>query len=1282
MSDSERSIVTYTSISSDDGSSNVGSLGVIVLGYDGLSMMPEDPYTYVEAGMQEPPLPNFVPKHVYPEFMPPEDDVLLDKEQPLPTAVSPTADLPGYITESDPKEDLKDDDEDPEKDPSDYPTDRDDDEEDESFGDDANDEEEDEDKDKEKEKEHLASSDSVSPPAYRTTARMPVLAQTPIPFPPETKVNILLAIPTPPPSPLTSYSSPLSWIPSPPLPVSSPLPISPLPLPVIPTHPLGYKATMIRLRAESPSTSHSLPLPPHMVVQPNVLEVMLPPQKRLCIALGPKFKVGECSSAPTARPIGGFRTYYGFVGTLDAEIRHEPDREIGYEITDVWEDQDEIAEEIPAMILLLSGQLNSLCKDRCSHPRITRLIESEARASHEAWVQSIDVSDMTRSEMVALQNQQRPARDLAHPDVPEEAGSSFYICYDCMKSNGYYIFYNLKKMAQTRSTTRVSPGTTTTTTSVINAQLKALIDQGVANALAARDAKRTQNDDDSHNSRTSSRRIEGTNQLALMCGRMLPKKSDKIEKYVGGLPNMIYGSVMASKLKTMQDANQQQNKRQNISMAYTAGSGKKKPYEGSKPLCSKCNYHHDGLCAPKCHKCNRVVHLDRDYKSPTNANTANNQTGTRAGQKATFFECGAQGHFKRECPKLKNNNRVNQGGNGNALAKVYVVGNAWTNSDSNIITGMLLLNNRYTFILFNTGSDRSFMSTAFSSQIDIAPTTLDHYYDVELADRRIVEIHIDLMPGATPVARAPYRLAPSKMKELSDQLQELSKKGFIRPSSSPWGASVLFVKKTDGSFQMCIDYRELNKLTVKNRYPLPRIDDLFDQLQGSLIYSKIDLRSGLAGYYRRFIAGFSKITKSMTKLTRKGAKFDLGDKEEAAFQLIMQKLCSAPILALSEGSEDFVVYCDASHKGLGVVLLQREKVIAYASQAQIEAQKTENFKKEDVGGMIRKDIPKERLEPHADGTLYLNGRSWLPRYDDLRIVIMHQSHKSKYSIHLGSDKMYQDMKKLYWWPNMKADITTYVRKCLTCAKVKAEHQRPSGEPDPMERLVRINLKEVVTRHGIPVSIICDRDPRFVSNFWRSLQKALGTSFAYHPQTDGQSERTIETLKDMLCAYAIDFGKGWVNHLSLVEFSYNNSYHASIKAVPFEALYDQKCPSLVCWAKEGVVHFGKREKRNPRYIGPFKVLAKHGAVAYKLEHSQELSRVHNTFHVSNLKKCYTDEPLAVSLDGLRIDDKLHFVEEAIEIIDREVKRLKQSHITTIEVRWNSRRGLEFTWERKD
>ncbi|GJT52226.1 reverse transcriptase domain-containing protein [Tanacetum coccineum] len=568
---------------------------------------------------------------------------------------------------------------------------------------------------------------------------------------------------------------------------------------------------------------------------------------------------------------------------------------------------------------------------------------------------------------------------------------------------------------------------------------------------------------------------------------------------------------------------------------------------------------------------------------------------------------------------------------------------------------------------------------------------------------------------------------------------------------------------------------------------------------------------GLVGYYRRFIEGFSKISKPMTKLTQKKVKFEWGDKQETAFQLLKQKLCSAPILALPEGSEDFIIYCDASIKGLGAVLMQREKVIAYASRqlkiheknytthdlelgavvfslklwrhylygtkctvftdhkslqhilnqkelnmrqrrwlellsdydceiryhpgkanvvadalsrkerepplrvralvmtiglnlpkqildAQTEARKPENIKNEDVGGMLvenSKDPEKlrtEKLEPRADGTLCLNGRSWLPCYGDLRTVIMHESHKSKYSIYPGFEKMYQDMKKLYWWPNMKANIATYVSKCLTCAKVKAEHQRPSGllvQPDiPQWKWDNITMdffmKLPKSSQGYDtIWVIVDRltksaifvpmretDP--MDKLARmSLQNALGTSLdmstAYHPQIDKQSERTIQTLEDMLCACAIDFGKGWVNHLPLVEFSYNNSYHASIKAAPFEALYGRKCRSPVCWAEvgdkvmlkvspwKGVIRFGKRGKLNPRYVGPFKVLEKVGEVAYKLELLEELSRVHNTFH---------------------------FFEEPVEIMDREVKHLKRSRILLVNVRWNSKRGPEFTRERED
>ncbi|GJW75578.1 putative reverse transcriptase domain-containing protein [Tanacetum coccineum] len=305
---------------------------------------------------------------------------------------------------------------------------------------------------------------------------------------------------------------------------------------------------------------------------------------------------------------------------------------------------------------------------------------------------------------------------------------------------------------------------------------------------------------------------------------------------------------------------------------------------------------------------------------------------------------------------------------------------------------------------------------------------------------------------------------------------------------------------------------------------------------------------------------------------------------------------------------------------------------------------------------------------------------------------------------------------------------------------KSAHFLPMREDDTLEKLTRQYLKEVVSRHGVPVSIISDRVGKFTLHFWKSLNKALRTrldmSTAYHPQTNGQSERTIQTLEDMLRAYVLDFGKGWDKHLQLVEFSYNNSYYTGIKAAPFEALYRRKYRSPICWAEvgdrqltgleiihettekivqiksriqaardrqksyadvrrkpiefqigdkvmlkvspwKGVIRFGKRVKLNPRYIGPFNIIAKVGTVAYHLELPERLSRVHSTFHVSNLKKCMADEPLAMPMDEIQIDDKLHFIKEPVKILDREAKRLKQSRIPIVKVRWNSRRGLEFT-----
>ncbi|KAI3696894.1 hypothetical protein L6452_29499 [Arctium lappa] len=908
---------------------------------------------------------------------------------------------------------------------------------------------------------------------------------------------------------------------------------------------------------------------------------------------------------------------------------------------------------------------------------------------------------------------------------------------------------------------------------------------------------------------------------------------------------------------------------------------------------------------------------------------------------------------------------------------------------------------------------------------------------------RQVEFRIDLMPGAAPIAKAPYRLAPSEMQEMVAQLQELFEKGFIRPSSSPWGAPVLFVKKKDGTMRMCIDYRELNKATVKNRYPLPRIDDLFDQLQGAGCFSKVDLRSGyhqvkvreedvpktafrtryghyeflvmpfgltnapavfmdlmnrvcrpfldksvivfiddilvyskseteheqhlrevlevlrkerlyakfskcdfwlkevqflghvvtrdgvkvdpskieammnweppkspseirsflgLAGYYRRFIQDFSKIASSLTVLTRKNVKFEWTETQEKAFRILQKKLCEAPILTLPEGSEDFVVYSDASKMGLGCVLMQRGKVIAYASrQLKIHEQNypthdlelaavvfalklwrhylygtkctlytdhkslkyvfgqkelnmrqrrwlellkdydcellyhpgkanvvadalsrkdysgsiqathsrielvsslVEKIKTSQMEALLKENLKEEvmtkqrlLLTEDSRGVKLLSGRVWVPKVGGNRELLLEDAHKSKYSIHPGSTKMYRDLKLHYWWPVMKLDVARYVERCVTCSQVKAEHQRPYGslqsleipewkwehitmdfvtklpktlrghdtiwvivdrltksahflpmrETLPMDKLAKLYIDEVVSRHGIPLSIVSDRDSRFTSNFWDGFQKELGTrvklSTAYHPQTDGQSERTIQTLEDMLRSCVIDFGGSWDSHLPLVEFAYNNSYHSSIGMAPFEALYGRKCRTPVCWLEagekqlagpeivqetadkvkcirermkaaqdrqksyadkkrrpmefqvgdrvmlkvspwKGIIRFGKRGKLSPRFLGPFKVLKRVGLQAYQLELPPELSRIHNTFHVCYLRKCLAVEDSVIPLSELRVDEGNRCVEEPDAILERKTKKLRHKEVTLVKVQWKHHRGANVTWESEE
>ncbi|GKC38200.1 putative nucleotidyltransferase, ribonuclease H, partial [Tanacetum coccineum] len=508
---------------------------------------------------------------------------------------------------------------------------------------------------------------------------------------------------------------------------------------------------------------------------------------------------------------------------------------------------------------------------------------------------------------------------------------------------------------------------------------------------------------------------------------------------------------------------------------------------------------------------------------------------------------------------------------------------------------------------------------------------------------------------------------------------------------------------------------------------------------------------GLAGYYRRFIEDFSKIAKPLTVLTQKSKTFDWGEEQENVFQTLKDKLCNALVLALPDRPKDFVVYCDASGLGLGCVLMQRNKLIAYASRKLKIHEKNYTTHDLELGAVVfalkiwrhylyriksielfsdydceiryhpgkakvlddalsrkervkpkRRDID-EIIELRNDRALYYLDRIWVPLKGDVRTLIMNEAHKLKYSVHPGSDKMYYDLR------DSGHDTIWVIVDRLT----KSAHFLPMRKDYKMDRLARLYLNEIFGRHDVPISIISDRDSQFTSRIWQSMQEALGTrldmSTAYHLQTDGQSEHTIQTLEDMLRTCVLDFEGSWDVHLPLVEFSYNNSYHSSMRCASFEALYGRKCRSPIMWAEaardrqksyadkrrkplefsvddhvllkvspwKGVVRFGKKGKLAPKFVGPFEIIEKVGTVAYRLDFPEELNGVHDTFHVSDLKKCLADPTLQIPLDDIRVDDKLNFVEEPVEIMEREFKKLKRSRISIVKVRWNLKRGPEFT-----
>ncbi|GAU51985.1 hypothetical protein TSUD_417850, partial [Trifolium subterraneum] len=834
----------------------------------------------------------------------------------------------------------------------------------------------------------------------------------------------------------------------------------------------------------------------------------------------------------------------------------------------------------------------------------------------------------------------------------------------------------------------------------------------------------------------------------------------------------------------------------------------------------------------------------------------------------------------------------------------------------------------------------------------------------DLPPEREVEFGIDLVPGTSPISMAPYRMSASELNELKKQLEELLEKKFIRPSVSPWGAPVLLVKKKEGSMRLCIDYRQLNKVTIKNKYPLPRIDDLMDQLVGACVFSKIDLRSGyhqirvktedvpktafrtryghyeytvmpfgvtnapgvfmeymnrifhsfldkfvvvfiddilvysksveehkehlrivlqvlkekklyaklskcefwleevsflghvissggiavdpakvdavmkwgtpesvseirsflgLAGYYRRFIEGFSKMALPLTLLTRKDQAFVWDEKCEKSFQELKEKLTTAPVLILPDAKESYhpgkanVVADALSRKSLHMSSLMAKELelieefrdlslVCEVTSNSVKLgmlkltnpflEKVREYQKEDEKLMKRVALVIEGQENDfkmdENGVVKFRGRVCVPDVPELKKMIFDEGHKSGLSIHPGLVKMYQDLRKLFWWPRMHKEIAEYVYACLVCQKSKIEHQKPSGLLQPLfilewkwdsiamdfvgglpktakgneviwvvvdrltksahfiaikigtlvPKLAEIYVEQIIRLHGIPSSIVSDRDPKFTSRFWESLQEALGTklrlSSAYHPQTDGQSERTIQSLEDLLRACVLEQGESWDSCLPLIEFTYNNSFHSSIGMAPSEALYGRRCRTPLCWYESGeTVVLGpdivqettekirmirekmktsqsrqksyhdkrrkdvefqegdhvflrvtsttgvgralKSKKLTSKFIGPYQISERIGKVAYRIALPITLSNLHDVFHVSQFRKYVSDPSHVIESDDIQVKDNLTVETIPLRIEGREVKKLRNKEIESVKVVWGGPAGENATWE---
>ncbi|WVZ59631.1 hypothetical protein U9M48_009745 [Paspalum notatum var. saurae] len=681
---------------------------------------------------------------------------------------------------------------------------------------------------------------------------------------------------------------------------------------------------------------------------------------------------------------------------------------------------------------------------------------------------------------------------------------------------------------------------------------------------------------------------------------------------------------------------------------------------------------------------------------------------------------------------------------------------------------------------------------------------------------RDIEFSIELVPGTAPIYKKAYRISGVELLEVKKQIDELLEKGFIRKSTSPWASPVLLTEKKDGTLRMRVDYRGLNAVTVKNKYPLPRIEDLFDQLKGLgcvlmqegkvIAYASRQLRDHEKNYPTHDLELAAVVHALKTELNMRQRRwlelikdYDLeihyhpGKANVVADALSRKSQIS--LLWAKELPDELAIEFDRLSLGFlnnteGTVSMEFEPTL----EQEIRKGQLNDEKIKEIKELIKLDKA-PGFQVDADGTVWHGDRICVPNIKSIRDLILKEAHETAYSIHPGSEKMYQDLKQKFWWYGMKREVAEYVALCDVCQRVKAEHQKPAGLLQPLKipewkweeigmdfivglprtqsgfdsiwvvvdrltkvahfipvkttysgaKLAELYMSRIVCLHGVPKKIVSDRGTQFTSHFWKRLHESMGTklnfSSAYHPQTDGQTERTNQILEDMLRACAIQYGTSWDKSLPYAEFSYNNSYQASIKMSPFQALYGRRCRTPLHWDQpgekqlfgpgiiedaerqvrmirenlriaqtrqksyadnrrrdleftvgdyvylkvspiRGLRRFKVKGKLAPRYIGPFKIIDRKGEVAYQLELPDRLSGVHDVFHVSQLKKCLRVPEEQLQEDELNVQDDLTYTEYPVQILETAERTTRNKVIKMCKVKWSHHTAEEATWERED